>query len=126
MHEMSIAMAVVEQVARAARPPERHTVTSVRLRIGELAGVVDEALRFSFDLACEGTPLAGARLETEPVAGRARCADCAARWATGMPPHLWCRECGSARCELVAGRELDIVDVRWAPRPAESLAGEAG
>jgi hydrogenase nickel incorporation protein HypA/HybF len=124
VHEMSIAMAVVEQVEEAARSAGAESVDSVRLRIGELAGVVGEALRFSFGLACEGTLLAGAELVTEVVPGRARCRDCGARWRTGMPPTLCCAACGGPACELLAGQELEIADVRWVEGPAASLAQE--
>ena len=86
---------------------ERATaVSSVRLQVGELAGVVPDALAFSFELACAGTVLEGAELITEQVAGRARCRPCARTWATGMPPQLTCPGCGGADTELLSGREL--------------------
>jgi len=113
MHEMSIAAAVVDQVATAAAAAGVHTVDSVRLQVGELAGVVPDSLRFCFELACAGTVLEGAELVTEPVPGRARCEPCAADWAVGMPPDLCCPTCGTAAAELLAGRELQILSVHW-------------
>ncbi|MGW2371099.1 MULTISPECIES: hydrogenase maturation nickel metallochaperone HypA [Kitasatospora] len=115
MHEMSIAAAVVEQVDTAAREHGAPAVARVRLRVGELAGVVPEALDFCFELACTGTLVEGAALDTEPVAARARCAPCGVEWAVGMPPDLACPDCrrGSG-VELLSGRELQILDVQWA------------
>ncbi|MFE9552587.1 hydrogenase maturation nickel metallochaperone HypA [Streptomyces sp. NPDC006692] len=113
MHEMSIAMAVVGQVEDAAARVGATAVTAVRLQVGELAGVVPDALSFGFELACAGTVLEGAELSTESVPGRARCGPCAHEWAVGMPPHLCCPECGDAAVELLCGRELQIVSVRW-------------
>ncbi|MET9254589.1 hydrogenase maturation nickel metallochaperone HypA [Streptomyces sp. NPDC003717] len=113
MHEMSVALSVVDQVERAARERGAHGVEQVRVEVGELAGVVSDALDFCFDLACAGTVLEGARLLTEAVPGRAHCAPCARTWATGMPPDLVCPGCRSAATELVAGRELTITEVRW-------------
>ncbi|MCX5425847.1 hydrogenase maturation nickel metallochaperone HypA [Streptomyces sp. NBC_00078] len=114
MHEMSVALAVVDQVAEAAtRAGGVTAVRSVRLQVGELAGVVPDALAFSFELACAGTLLEGAELVTEAVPGRARCAPCAHEWAVGMPPRLTCPACGATRTDLLAGRELQIVDVHW-------------
>jgi hydrogenase nickel incorporation protein HypA/HybF len=112
MHEMSIAMAVVQQVEEA--PPEDVTgaVECVRLQVGELAGVVPDALRFSFSLACRGTVLEGAELLIDSVAGRARCTACAHTWATGMPPRLNCPQCDGSDTELLAGRELRITALR--------------
>lgn len=114
MHEMSIALAVVEQVEQAARAGGATGVAGVRLRIGELAGVVPDALSFCFELACAGTLLEGAELEAEQVPARARCGPCADEWAVGMPPQLCCPRCGTATAGLLSGRELHIAAVRWA------------
>jgi hydrogenase nickel incorporation protein HypA/HybF len=126
MHEMSIATAVVEQVQAAAEAAGAHAVDSVRLQVGELAGVVPDSLRFCFELACVGTLLEGAELVTEPVPARARCGPCAADWAVGMPPDLCCPTCGAATAELLSGRELQILSVRWqdAPNGAPDRATE--
>jgi hydrogenase nickel incorporation protein HypA/HybF len=124
MHEMSVALAVIDQVeAAAARAGDVTAVRSVRLQVGELAGVVADSLAFCFELACAGTLLEGAELVTETVPGRARCGDCAHEWAVGMPPRLTCPGCAGARTELLTGRELQIAGVRWedgapAPTPA--------
>ncbi|MHA5047642.1 hydrogenase maturation nickel metallochaperone HypA [Streptomyces sp. SD15] len=114
MHEMSIALAVIGQVEEAAeRTGDVTTVRTVRLQVGELAGVVPDALSFCFELACAGTVLEGAELVTDTVPGRARCGPCAHEWAVGMPPLLSCPRCDGASTELLSGRELQIVSVRW-------------
>ncbi|MFF6803714.1 hydrogenase/urease maturation nickel metallochaperone HypA [Streptomyces sp. NPDC012616] len=125
MHEMSVALAVVDQVAEAAaRSAGVTAVRSVRLQVGELAGVVPDALAFSFELACAGTLLEGAELITEAVPGRARCTPCAHEWAVGMPPRLTCPACGATHTELLAGRELRIVDVHWEDGPPHASTRE--
>ncbi|MEU9335574.1 hydrogenase maturation nickel metallochaperone HypA [Streptomyces sp. NPDC048290] len=114
MHEMSIALAVIEQVEEAAgRAGDVTAVRTVRLQVGELAGVVPEALAFSFELACAGTLLEGAELVAETVPGRARCAPCDHEWAVGMPPRLSCPRCRGSGTDLLSGRELRITSVRW-------------
>ncbi|MCX2969198.1 hydrogenase maturation nickel metallochaperone HypA [Streptomyces sp. TRM70308] len=112
MHELSIATAVVESADAAARRHGAASVDSVCLRVGELAGVVPDALRFSFDLAAAGTALEGARLEIEDVPARARCATCPGDFAVGSPPSLVCPRCAGAAVELVSGRELELAAVR--------------
>ncbi|MFJ8584281.1 hydrogenase maturation nickel metallochaperone HypA [Streptomyces sp. NPDC093595] len=114
MHEMSVALSVVDQVEQAARSRGARGVQHVHLDIGELAGVVSDALRFCFGLACAGTVLEGSELVTRSVPGRARCAPCGRTWDTGMPPDMLCPDCRAAATELVAGRELRITEVRWA------------
>ncbi|MFJ1705630.1 hydrogenase maturation nickel metallochaperone HypA [Kitasatospora sp. NPDC088346] len=115
MHEMSIALAIVDQVTARAEARAGSTAERVRLRVGELAGVVPQALQFGFDLVCEGTPLAGAELQIDPVPALAECGPCGTGWSPGMPPDLVCPTCGSGDgTELVAGRELQITAVHWA------------
>ncbi|MGK4585705.1 hydrogenase maturation nickel metallochaperone HypA [Kitasatospora sp. HPMI-4] len=126
MHEMSIALAVVEQVAEAARGHGARAVESVRLQVGELAGVVPEALEFCFELACADTVVRGAKLLAEPVAARARCGGCATEWPVGMPPDLCCPDCGGAQAELLSGRELQILSVCWADAPALAPTHQEG
>ena len=121
MHEMSIALAVIGQVEEAAERTGGVTaVRSVRLQVGELAGVVPDALSFCFELACAQTVLEGAELVTEPVPGRARCTSCAHEWPVGMPPLLSCPRCGAGTAELLSGRELQIVSVHWEDGPAHA------
>ncbi|MET7385878.1 hydrogenase maturation nickel metallochaperone HypA [Streptomyces sp. NPDC005529] len=124
MHELSIAVAVVEQVEEAVRHQGR-AVASLTLRIGELAGVVPEALDFAFALATEGTSLAGARLLIDTVEGRGRCDNCGREAPTGMPPVLWCTACG-ATLTLLGGRELEIVRVVLADGPQDAESAEDG
>ena len=125
MHEMSIALAVVGQVEEAAeRAGDVTAVRSVRLQVGELAGVVPDALSFCFELACAGTVLEGAELITDPVPGRARCVPCAREWRVGMPPRLSCPRCGAGAADLLTGRELQIVSVHWEDGPAHTPTRE--
>jgi hydrogenase nickel incorporation protein HypA/HybF len=69
MHELSIAITLVELAADAARSLGAARVNKLFVRLGTGAGVTAEALRFSFDLAAEGTIVQGARLELERVDG---------------------------------------------------------
>ena len=61
MHELSIAMSIVDMALEEA---ERRDVTidAVHLELGPLSGVVADALLFSYEMACDGTPLEGSRL----------------------------------------------------------------
>lgn len=125
MHEMSIALAVIGQVEEAAeRAGDITAVRSVRLQVGELAGVVPDALSFCFELACAGTVLEGAELVTDAVPGRARCAPCGDEWAVGMPPRLTCPRCGGVTTDLLSGRELQIVSVHWEDGPTHAPTRE--
>lgn len=106
MHELSIAESVVEAVLeRTGNLP----VTTVRLRVGRLCGVVPDALRFCFELATEGTPLQGADLQIDAPEGRGHCRDCQSDFIL-VDLVLLCH-CGSADVDVVAGRELLVMSV---------------
>jgi hydrogenase nickel incorporation protein HypA/HybF len=71
MHELSIALNIVE-IAEAELA--RHGGLRVRViyvQLGSCACVAKEALNFSFGLACEGTVAEGSRLIVEDTDGLA-------------------------------------------------------
>jgi hydrogenase nickel incorporation protein HypA/HybF len=70
MHELGIAMSIADAASEEALRYPGTRVCAVHLRLGDLAGVVREALQFSWDASCAGTPLAGARLVIENVPGK--------------------------------------------------------
>jgi hydrogenase nickel incorporation protein HypA/HybF len=104
MHELSIAQSVVDAVCeRAAGRPVR----SVRLEVGALTAVVPEAMLFCFDLATEGTPAAGARLDIERRDAAVHCNSCGTEFAP--PDAILLCGCGSADVAVTSGRELRIL-----------------
>lgn len=118
MHETSIALAVVDQIAQRARADGHDGVRAVVLRVGELAGVVPAALEFCFAQACAGTVAEGATLSIEAVTALGRCGACPESWPVGMPPDLNCPACGAPAAHLISGRELEIAAVEWGAAPA--------
>ena len=109
MHELAVAESVVSAVLE--RTGDR-PVSTVRLRVGRLAGVVPDSLAFCFELATVGTLLEGASLEIVEEDGRAHCRTCAADFSLA-DPFLLCA-CGSADVEVLSGRELAVVSVEVA------------
>ena len=106
MHELAITQGVVDAVTeRTGLAP----VAVVRVRVGRLAGVVPDAMRFCFELVTAGTPLEGAVLEFEQPEGRARCRTCGSDFA--LPDLVLLCGCGSADVEVLAGRELGVASV---------------
>lgn len=84
-------------------------VTAVHLKLGELSGVVREALLGSFALACEQTSLRNARLVIEDIPVRIFCRKCDAPRPISSIQLFCCTECGTPSAEVVQGRELEVV-----------------
>ena len=109
MHELALMESVVDAVVEQVGD-ER--VIAVRLEIGELAGVMVDALRFCFEVCTRGTALDGAALDIVSIPARARCRGCGGEHpaaSLGAP----C-PCGSFDRELVAGDEMRLKEVEVA------------
>jgi hydrogenase nickel incorporation protein HypA/HybF len=70
MHELSVAMSFVDTICDELPQLGDVSVRSVRIRVGVLSGVGMEALMSAFDVAADGTPIAGARIIVEAASGR--------------------------------------------------------
>ncbi len=110
MHELGIAQQLLETTLDAARREGAARVDVVRVRIGALSGVVEEALRFAFESLIDGTPAASARLEIETVPVRCYCATCDTEFAAA-PLDYVCPACGAPSGEVRSGRELNLVSI---------------
>ena len=72
--------------------------------------MVPAALEFSFALAAEGTPAAGARLDIEHVPAAGICRGCGAESELdGFP--LACGACGGLDVEVIRGEELQVASL---------------
>ncbi len=108
MHELSIAIALVEAACEERERLGGVTVQALHLRLGALAGVVRDALHFSFDVAAAGTPIEGARLEIEDVPLVVFCAACGVDRDLASPQTLACPVCGTPAPDVRRGRELEL------------------
>ncbi len=108
MHELSIALSIIEGVEEEALRQGGGRVCAVHLRLGPLAGVVKEALLFSYELACEGTSLQGSSLIIEDVPLLIRCPTCQAERAPFSFQRLECEQCGTPAAEVLQGKDLEV------------------
>jgi hydrogenase nickel incorporation protein HypA/HybF len=111
MHELAIAMSIVELAEEESERRGGLQITAVHLRLGHLAGVVKAALLSSYDLACEHTSLAGSQLVVEEVPGIVYCPACDAQRPVRAPEWFCCSECGGIASEIVQGKELEVVSL---------------
>jgi hydrogenase nickel incorporation protein HypA/HybF len=107
MHELSIAMGIVDAAADEAQR-RGVKVSGVHLRLGALSGVVKDALLFSYEVACQDTPLAGSRLIVEDVPVTVFCAHCNDKYVLASLQSFTCPECGTPTMNIVQGKELEV------------------
>jgi hydrogenase nickel incorporation protein HypA/HybF len=104
---LGIAQSVLDTVAKEIESRPGALLKTVGLRIGELAGVDAESLRFSWECLTRETPFEVATLVIEKRAWKRRCPRCDAVFAV-VDFQTRCQECGSDATENEAGDELDI------------------
>jgi hydrogenase nickel incorporation protein HypA/HybF len=108
MHELSIAMSILDVVDEEM---ERHAgarVEAIRVRLGPLSGVDKDALLSAFELAREQTPFAASQLVFEDVPIVVFCSTCRAERAVQSVQHFSCVECDTPASEVRQGRELEL------------------
>jgi hydrogenase nickel incorporation protein HypA/HybF len=112
MHELSIAMSIVEMAEEEAAGAQ---VLAVHLKLGALSGVVKSALLSSYELACEGTLLEGSTLVIEEIPVLVHCAQCQADRPLDSDRWFVCPECKQPISEVIQGRELQVVALELLP-----------
>jgi hydrogenase nickel incorporation protein HypA/HybF len=108
MHELSLVTSVVESVTQALEDYPGSRVLEVRLKVGALAAVVEDALEFCYGIATEGTPLEGSRLTVDLLPVVIHCEKCAADIELPGVQSFRCPRCGTPSNDLRQGRELEI------------------
>jgi hydrogenase nickel incorporation protein HypA/HybF len=108
MHELSIAMNLIEGVLEESVKRGGLRVEAVHLKIGALAGVDKGALTFSYGIACQGTPLEGSRLVIDEVPITLHCPMCGQDHTPESLLQLRCPQCETPAQDLIHGREIEI------------------
>ncbi len=110
MHELSIAQALADSILEQIDRHGVSRVVGVRLRIGQLRGVVADCVTFYLDTLLENTAAEGARIEVEEVPVRLYCAACDLE---AEAPAIWALSCPQCHgpAEIRAGKELTLVSL---------------
>ena len=111
MHEASVAAGILDIVRQHVLAGDALRVRAVRVRVGDLAGVVPASLGFCFEAIVAGTEYGSAFLEIDRVPARGICGECGDAAAIDSLPPFVCPSCGSPFITVTAGDDLTVVDV---------------
>ncbi|MBW4621707.1 MAG: hydrogenase maturation nickel metallochaperone HypA [Cyanosarcina radialis HA8281-LM2] len=108
MHEVSIVQKALEIALEQAQGATK--IHALKLRVGELSGVVPEALEFAFEVVVQGTIASEARLEIDRIPVVCHCSTCNLDF---QPANLFyeCPQCHQISIDIVCGRELEIASL---------------
>lgn len=107
MHEMSIALSIIELVEAEVKKAGAKKVNEIELEIGTLSGVQIEALEFAMDAAVINTCLEGAKLNISQVQATAKCNNCGHTFGTDNYFPL-CPECEKYDNSMIKGKEMRV------------------
>lgn len=108
MHEYGITESIVRISCEEAEVHGANKITEIRLKIGELSGLVPESIQIYFDMVSEGTIAAGAKLIVEKILIRFKCNECGAESGVSSQGLYECPKCKSKNISIIGGHEYMI------------------
>ncbi len=120
MHELGIAQGILDIIQQYVPKEQAPGVQWVRVRVGQMAGVVADSLEFSFEAIVADTPWQTARLAIDKVPAVAHCSRCDRRFEIDEAAFI-CPACGSTGIQLISGTELQVVEIEMADETDEAL-----
>jgi hydrogenase nickel incorporation protein HypA/HybF len=105
MHEAGLAQAALEIAEERARERGATRVHRLVLRVGDLSGVVTDALRFALEAVSPGTIAEGAEFEIEVVPVECHCPACNRPFRPTDVVYA-CPDCGTISRDVRQGDEL--------------------
>ena len=107
MHEMAIAQSVLDIALGELERNAAKRVQKIKISIGELSGVVKEALEFAFDVLKNDTAAADAIIEIEVTPLAAECPACGPVTCRLNDLCLMCPHCETA-LKITGGRQMKV------------------
>ena len=122
MHELSVCMALLDEVERIARQHRARTVAAIVLKVGPLSGIDAAQLRQAYPIAAAGTVAENAELFIDAADVVVACRTCGHE-SSAHPNRLLCAACGDFRTRVISGDDMVLERVELespAPRPEAS------
>jgi len=107
MHELALAESILDAVSRELEAYPGAAPVRVGVKVGVMAAVDLDALRFCFDIALRGSSWPRLKLDAEVVPGEAHCLACGWR-KRACAMVLDCAHCGSTQTVMHGSDELDL------------------
>jgi hydrogenase nickel incorporation protein HypA/HybF len=113
MHELSITQRIAKVAIKHAEQNQAQKIVALHLVIGQLSSVVDDSVRFYWDIVTEGTLCEGASLHFERIPAKLRCKQCGHEYNLQNGELRVCPSCESPQVDVVQGREfrLESIDI---------------
>lgn len=110
MHEVSIMESTLELAVRSAQQQGATRIHQLTLRVGQLSGVIPDALEFAFEVVRQGTLADQAEMIIESVPALCHCDRCDRDFEPD--DYIYdCPQCHQLSSEVRQGKELELVSL---------------
>lgn len=110
MHELSVTESLVSVVLRHAEMNKATEVTRINIVLGEMSTVMEESVRFYFEIIAKGTIAEKAELNFERRKLIGRCGGCGKEFEV-VEFDFRCPDCEANDTEIVSGREFQVESI---------------
>lgn len=107
MHELSVTENIIRISSEEAERHNARKVKEIRIRVGELSGLIPDCMQFYFDIASKGTRVEGAVLKIEKIPISIKCSECGHTEELSSRSYT-CSNCGSSNIKIIRGNEFLI------------------
>ena len=110
MRELHAIRAILSKAILKAREDESTRITRLRLAIGEIAEIDQNAIQRHWDDLSKGTPAEGAQLQFRVITAEVQCMSCFRKYHPENGQIL-CSNCGSMGAKILSGEEFYLESV---------------
>ena len=107
MHELAITEGIMEAAIPQAQKAGAKKILEIRIKIGELSGVLPECIEYYFDIVSKGTIAQGAKLVTTKIPVTIQCPDCGFDGEIDRKKII-CPNCKGINFKITKGREYFV------------------
>lgn len=107
MHELSVAMGIVNIAEKEIKKANKNKVTLIELEIGSISGVELDSLEYVWDIAVKDTVLENAEKVIDFIEAEAKCLECDTKFSVENV-YDNCPKCKSYFKDIIKGKELRV------------------
>lgn len=110
MHELSLAVNIIEIAESSAKAEYCTNISFIELEVGSLSGVEISALEIAMQSAIKDTMLQNAKIKITEIKAEVKCLECASHFVieNRYDP---CPNCNSFHHEIINGNELKVKSI---------------
>jgi hydrogenase nickel incorporation protein HypA/HybF len=107
MHEMSIALSIIDLASEQAVKAKAEKIKEIELDIGTLSGIELESLNFALEVAVGGTLLEKSIVKINSIEAESECLECGLIFKSLNLINA-CPSCKELNTKIIRGREMQL------------------